>query len=254
VSLAATAAEKTTRRKIVVIHNPSAGWRGRQRYDATIQALREAKREVTVLETQKCGDAEAFARKLTSTEADVVVAAGGDGTINEVVNGLYGRDLPLAILPLGTVNLLAREIGLASDAASVAATILSGRDQLISLGRANGRLFFAMASAGVDARVVDGLDLRLKRFIGRGAYAVETIHQFALYDSPPYRVTINSRTCEAAWVVVAKGRYYGGPFELAPQARLTDPSLHVCLSVQKRRTPESVALHGGGVGTSSRQT
>jgi len=223
------------RRDLLVIFNPTAGWWRGRRMRATLARLERRGCRVILKRTGARGDAEAFARAAGAPAAvpvDLVVAAGGDGTINEVVNGLAreaGPRLPLALLPIGTANVLANEIGLATDPAAIAREIADGRARPIALGRANGRCFTMMAGVGFDAHVVAGLDRRLKRVLGKGAYVVESLRQIRRFGFPRYRVTIDGVAYDAASVIVARGRFYGGRFVCAPEAGLEIAALHVCL-------------------------
>ncbi|CAO3373522.1 diacylglycerol/lipid kinase family protein [Azospirillum argentinense] len=225
-----------TRRRLLVIHNPVAGARRGRRLGAVLERLEQRHgAAVTLRATGGRGDAEAMARAVAPGAFDAVVAAGGDGTINEVVNGLGARGggettIPLGIVPLGTANVLAHELGLPLDAEGVARVLAEGRPVPVHLGVANGRAFAMMAGAGLDARVVERVDPRLKRLIGKGAYAVETLARIAAGGGGPYRVAVDgAEPVEVASVIVAKGHFYGGRFVCAPDARLTDPWLHVCL-------------------------
>src|SRR6202012_1675745 len=167
-----------------------------------------------------------------SDDCDVVVAAGGDGTINEVANGLANAPHavpPLAIIPLGTANVLAQEIGLRGNPRAVARAIAQGGRMTVHLGEANGRYFLMMAGVGFDAHVVANVDLALKRRTGKIAYVVETLVQGLRYGFPRCRVTINGQSHDAYSVVVCNGRHYGGPFVAAPKASLADPAFEVCL-------------------------
>ncbi len=220
---------------IRVIHNPVAGPSRQRLFDRTIRRLRAQGAEISVVRTGAPGDAERLAREAAAEGCARVVAAGGDGTINEAVNGLAGTGVELAILPLGTANVLAREIGLAPDPDSVAETIAQGRARPVSLGRVasaagRGRYFSLMAGVGLDAHVVADVDLALKRRIGKGAYVVQVLRQLFVFGFPRYRVHLDDGSVhEAASVVVAKARYYGGPYSCAPEARLGDEAFHVCL-------------------------
>lgn len=223
------------RRRFLVIHNPVAGARRARRLRSVLDALEQRwGAAVTVRATGGRGDAERMARELAPGAFDAVVAAGGDGTINEVVNGLAARageraPAPLGIVPLGTANVLAHELGLPLDPAGMAAVLAAGAERPVHLGVANGRCFAMMAGTGLDALVVERVDTRLKRLLGKGAYAVETLAQLAGYRDSRYRVTVDGTTEEVASVIVAKGHFYAGRFVCAPDARLTDPRLHVCL-------------------------
>lgn len=221
---------------MVVIYNPKAGQRRYPLFSSVISWLRARGVRVTILETGARGDAEAFARharqhSLMHTEQapDAVVAAGGDGTINEVVNGMSGGNLPLAVLPLGTANVLAAEIGLDVKAEAIAETIWRGPAIAARLGDVNGHRFTLMAGVGLDADVVASVDTRVKAWLGKGAYVLTTLYQLATYRPHYYRVAIDGNTHKAASVVVAKAHYYGGTFVCAPDARLESDMLHVCL-------------------------
>jgi YegS/Rv2252/BmrU family lipid kinase len=222
-------------RRMTVVFNPTAGGRRRARLDETLKLLRASGCDVAVQATAARGDAETIARRFggPSRAEDLLVIAGGDGTINEAVNGLLssgGDDAsPLALVPLGTANVLANEIGLAVSPASVARTIAGGASVRAYVGVANGRCFTAMAGAGFDAHVVANVSLRLKRLFGKGAYVLESLRQLWRFPFPRYRVTVDGQSYDAASVIVAKGHFYGGRYVCAPDARLDQPEFHVCL-------------------------
>jgi len=228
-------------RRVLVIHNPVAGRRRRKRFWAALDLLERDGNEVSLNLTEAPGHATEFARRIRPGKADLVVAAGGDGTVNEVVNGLVaaGRPapLPLALLPLGTSNVLAAEIGLAPSPAAVARTIREGATARVSLGhiaaegphQASGRYFILMAGAGLDARAVAGVDARLKRRFAQGAYVWSGLREVLGPKRRRYAVEVDGARHEAAWVVVAKASRYGGPFVMAARARLDRPQFEVCL-------------------------
>ncbi|MEQ8355470.1 MAG: diacylglycerol kinase family lipid kinase [Kiloniellaceae bacterium] len=229
-------------RRLLVIYNPTAGGRRRHRFEAVLAGLADRGCQMDVRPTAGPGDAVVLAREADSGAYDLVVAAGGDGTINDVINGLAGearlglprQPTPLAVLPLGTANVLAAELGLDLVPAHIAAVIAEGQVQAVSLGRASvaegaTRIFSLMAGAGFDARVVAGIDLRVKRLLGKAAYMLGGLRQMSHRKPPPLAVSVDGTVYEAASVVVSNVRYYGGRYVLAPQARLTDPLLHVCL-------------------------
>ncbi len=235
-----------------MIYNPAAGQWRKRRLQTTLAALKGLGCAITLFATQKAGDAQARAATLTAEEFDVVVAAGGDGTINEVANGLAnapGAVPPLAIIPLGTANVLAQEIGLRGNPRDVARAIAQGGRMTVHLGEVitydpsgsasvlgsdaaraeGGRYFVMMAGVGFDAHVVANVDLALKRRTGKLAYVVETLVQGLRYGFPRCRVTVDGQTHDAYSVVVCNGRHYGGPFVAAPKASLAAPAFEVCL-------------------------
>lgn len=221
-------------RRLLVIHNPAAGRRKAAFASAVIAALRNEGAHVSVRETAARGDAERFARS-AGPDIHAVVAAGGDGTVNEVINGLCARAhdnvLPaLGIIPLGTVNVLARELGLPMDVAGIARLLAHGRTLPLYSGIANGRHFSLMAGVGFDARVVERVDPRLKRAIGRAAYVLAILREVIVYEKKRYRVAIDGGEPIEAWsVIITKSRLYAGSFELAPDASVREPALQVCL-------------------------
>ena len=219
--------------RIMLIHNPAAG-RGRGRLQTTLARLRDLGSVPEVRATARPGEAETLARAAVERGYDLVVAAGGDGTVNEVVNGLIGSGLPLALLPLGTANVLAIEIGLDLEPGALAETILHGRPVDVCLGRIRGadgvaRLFTTMAGAGVDAHAVAGVNLVGKKVLGSGAYYAEMARQLLVFPFSSYRVTVDGTACDAASVVVSNGRHYAGKYVLAPDADLAEPSFQVSL-------------------------
>jgi diacylglycerol kinase (ATP) len=227
-----------TRRRLLVVFNPTAGRRRQGRLAATLRHLQSAGCDLALRETTARGDAERFAREAAAltngAAADLFVVAGGDGTINEAVNGLIaarnGVPLPaLAVVPLGTANVLAQEIGLSTVPAAIARDIAAGLPRAIHIGAANGRCFTMMAGAGFDAHVVAGVSPALKRRLGKLAYVLESVRQLFRFGFPRYRVTIDGSVHDAASVIVAKGHFYGGRFVCAPEARLEAPEFQVCL-------------------------
>jgi YegS/Rv2252/BmrU family lipid kinase len=233
------------RRLLVIVNGLSAHWRAR-RLEAALKALRARGAEVEERHTEAAGDPLHLAREVRDADVDAIVVAGGDGTINEVINGLLipaksvggamiaAGDLPpLAIIPLGTANVLAGEIGLDLDPGRVAEAIVHGPSRRICLGqarRAGGqgtRLFTLMAGAGFDAHVVQHVNPGLKARFKKGAYVLEMMRQLVGFPFPAYRVTVDGAAHDAASVVVANARYYGGRLVIAPGASLDEPSFEV---------------------------
>jgi YegS/Rv2252/BmrU family lipid kinase len=216
-------------RRLLIIFNPTSGWRRRRRFAAVLRRLRELGCEATVSATGARGDAERLAAAADPERYDLLVVAGGDGTINEAINGLGDRRLPLAILPLGTANVLAAELGLGAGPEAIARTIASGVARPVTVGTANGRRFLLMAGAGFDAQVVATVNLGLKRWLGKAAYGLAILRQLLAYDFPTYRVRLDGADQPAASVLVANAHFYGGRFVAAPAAGLQIPTFEVGL-------------------------
>lgn len=232
-------------RHIFAIFNPAAGRNRRQRFDEIVTLLRKEGCAVSVHVTKTRGDAEAMVRALSSSRTDLVAAAGGDGTINEVVNGLRGTGIALGIIPLGTANVVADEIGLRKDAPTIVRTLAYGPLRPIHVGLCNGRRFVMMAGVGFDANVVARVSTGLKKLLGPLAYVwiagVQGFRDpFARCD-----VTIDGVPYKSVSVVACNGRRYGGPFLAAPTADLADDSFQVIL--MKGRGWFSVARYGAAL-------
>lgn len=225
---------------VLLILNPIAGRRRRGLVDAVVERVRAEGWTVDVVKTAAEGDACRLAETCDAARYSVVAVAGGDGTINEVVNGLARRAAtapPLAIVPLGTANVLAHELGLSFSARAVARTVTAGREFQVHPGEANGcgaasgppRRFSLMAGAGFDAKVVAGVSAPLKRRWGRGAYVWRSLVEARRYRPVRYAVEIDGVCHEVASVIVTRARHYAGPYLVAPAASLGEPLLHVCL-------------------------
>lgn len=220
-------------RRILIIANPAAGHgrRGRSRLRGIVEALEQRGCRVVLRETRAPGDAERLART-ADPGFDAIVAAGGDGTVNEIVNGLAdaAQAAPvLGVLPLGTGNVLANEIGMPRRPAALARVIAEAPPRPIWPGLAGGRRFLAMAGVGFDAAVLAALDPRLKRHIGKFAFIWAICWCLLRYRRREFVVEADGREQRAAAVIVVKGSRYAGNFVVAPAARLDLPLLHAVL-------------------------
>lgn len=219
---------------ILIIHNPTSG-RRRGALREVIARLEAMGCRVTVHQTTCRGDAQAVAARTTKDQYDRIVVAGGDGTANEVINGLTPASPPVALIPMGTANVLAAEIGLGSQPAEIARTIALGEARPVSLGEVNGRKFVLMTGVGFDAFVVATVSAPLKRRLGKGAYVLASLAQFVKGRLPHFEVHVDGVRHEAASIIIANARYYGGKFVCAPEARMDSPILHACLFGRRGR-------------------
>ena len=195
-----------------------------------VDGLRDAHGEVTLVNTQYVAHACQLAQEAAHSGLyDVIVAAGGDGTINEVARGLVGSPTPMGIIPLGTANILAIELGLKIRAPEICDMLLWGDARLMGTGLANGEVFLLMAGVGFDGAVVEAINPRLKRLSGRGAFVWASFCEWLKGPGRSLRVTIDGRVEAAAWVLVTNVRHYAGPFVLAPSASLFQPGLQIFL-------------------------
>lgn len=219
------------RRRILIIANPAAGRSrsAKRRLDRIVDALERRGCSVELRRAgPRTGEVERLAREAEAA-FDIVVAAGGDGTINAVANGLNGAPRPIAILPFGTANVLAYDIGLPRQSAALADLIVGGTARPIWPGRVAERLFLTMASSGFDADTVRTVDPRMKRRFGRLAFAWAILVCLFRYRERPLTVTIDGTEFHAATVIASKGRCYAGPYVIVPDADQADSFLHVVL-------------------------
>lgn len=218
---------------MIVIYNPAAGRRRASRLWRVLDVLGESGVRVQVMETRHAGHATALAREAARVPGRLVVAAGGDGTIAEVAQGLTGGAARMGVIPLGTANVLARELSLPFAPRAVAQALAFGRTRPhwpgLAVGEGGERLFVQMLGVGLDAQVVHRISRPLKRAIGRGAYVLQTLRELCRYDYAPIKVRIDGAETEAASVIVSKGRLYGGPYLLAPDAMPGEPGFTVAL-------------------------
>ena len=219
--------------RMVIIFNPVAGRRRAALLWRVLDVLAANGIRLDLAETHRAGHAETLAREAAQAGAPMVVAAGGDGTIAEVANGLMGSGARLGVIPLGTANVLAHELALPFAPRAVAAALAFGRTRTLWPGVARGadgaRLFVQMLGIGFAAQVVHRLSIPLKRVLGRGAYVVQTLRETERYRFPPVRLRIDGMDAEAASVVISKGRLYAGKFLLAPESRPAEPGCSVVL-------------------------
>jgi diacylglycerol kinase (ATP) len=215
--------------RVMAIYNPTAGRRRRRKLDAVIDALTRRGAEVTLRATACRGDAERLAGEASADAFDRLVVAGGDGTINEAINGLRDSRLPVALVPLGTANVLAAELDLPEGAEQLAAAIFAGAPRDVAIGRVNGRAFTMMAGIGFDAHVVQRVSLHLKRRVGKLAYVIATLARLMRYRPTMYDVIVDGTVHRASSAIIANGRFYGGRFVCAPLARLDAAEFQACL-------------------------
>ncbi len=234
---------------MIVIYNPAAGQRRSGRLWRVLDILSGNGIQVALQETRYAGHAKILAREAAQQSGRLIVAAGGDGTIAEVANGLAGSSARLGVIPLGTANVLARELNLPRTPRAVAAALAFGRTRALWPGIARGvgpdLLFVQMLGVGLDAQVVHRLPGALKRALGRGAYVVQTLRELARYDYAPIRLRIDGQAAEAGSVIVTKGTLYAGQYMLAPGAKPGEPGFSVALF--ERSGPWSALMYGAAL-------
>ena len=229
-----------------------AGRPGRELLDAVLRKLQDAGCDIELAETAKRGDAHDFAAQAKGL--DCVAVAGGDGTLNEVINGLKTQTdpPPVALIPVGTSNVMAAEIGLGNDPARIAQAILGGNAVSVSLGQVNGHYFSVMAGAGFDAHLIANVSTLWKRRIGPAAFVASFFRQLRSFDYPAYSLTIDGVMAEAGSVVISNAKRYASSWILAPSAAITSPDLHIRHIARRSGWASkmgAVKLLGGRLGT-----
>jgi YegS/Rv2252/BmrU family lipid kinase len=224
--------------RICVIFNPAARGNKARRFK---KFLSELSQQCALKATTAPGDARRLAQAAVATGYDIVAAAGGDGTVNEVLNGI--GDEPdgfqrtrLGVLPLGTVNVFARELGIPLRLERAWAMLRRARETKIDLGRVDfleagkpqSRYFMQLAGAGLDARAIELVSWKLKKSAGPLAYVVAGIQALAEKQT---RITVSAdgKNLEGELVLLGNGKYYGGPYDIFPGASLRDGLLDACV-------------------------
>ncbi len=207
---------------ILVILNPAARSERAFKTWEKIEKFKGAKVQLT----SAPGDARALAAWGVEKGFGSVVAAGGDGTINEVVNGIAGSDVALGILPIGTMNVFAAELGLPNDLDKAWEIVLAGHTRKIDLARANEQYFVQLAGVGLDAQVVKETSWTSKKTFGPLSYLISAA-QIAARTPPQLLIEHDGVTHKGSFVLIGNGRYYGAPITFFHDARIDDGKLDV---------------------------
>lgn len=215
-------------RRVLILANPTAGGFRRKVLDRIAERLAAEGRSVELRLTQRAGEIRDVCSD-PGLAVDVLVIAGGDGSINEALTGFEAIVAPpaLAVVPFGTANVLACELGLPKRADAIADMLLRRRTQGLHYATANGRPFVLMASSGFDAEVVHGVPLALKRKLGKLAYVLTALKVALRRQRSDIEVVTDGETIHCRMAVVTNASHYGGPFVLCPQTGATQPGLYL---------------------------
>lgn len=217
-------------KKIVFIVNPVSGGRNKDRFEEQARSqLAGADASLAFVDTQHPGHANELAREAVAQGADVVVAVGGDGTINEVASALYGTEIPLGIIPEGSGNGLALYLGIPLNERAALRRLGKFDTTAIDAGLINGHPFFNMAGLGFDAQVSDSF--AHEKIRGPLGYVRTILNEIGKYQPSLYRLEIDGVAYEreAFMISVANSPQYGNNAYIAPQASVTDGLLDVCI-------------------------
>ncbi|MGI9382713.1 MAG: diacylglycerol/lipid kinase family protein [Methyloligellaceae bacterium] len=245
------------RKRFLIIHNANAGPARRHLFSAVLDSLQQRGAAIVLQAADSVeADTQLARDAVASGTYDAVVAAGGDSTIRGVGSGLLGTDLPLGLIPVGTGNVMAAEIGLRRQAGDIAEHLMIGPTRPLYGARANGEPFFLMAGAGFDGTVIAALNTDLKRRIGKSAYAAPILSTM-IEPLPHLQVHVDGQEHEARWAIVTNARSYAGSFVLSPGSSVHSPELTIVLFQPRSRTEllaQLVRIASGTLGLSPRVT
>jgi diacylglycerol kinase (ATP) len=229
---------ETGRISAVIIANPASGSfpRHHHHHNDTLAYLEACGWQVELCFTSGPGDARLLARRAVKRNISLVVVAGGDGTINEVIQELAGSETALGVLPMGTVNVWAREVGIPLDDAKAREVLVHGQTRRIDLGRVNGRYFLLMVGIGVDGEVAQAVERKPLKRLGVVGYALAALWFGTGYLGFPLTLRIDRAEpvrMRALQVIVGNTQLYAGAFKFTWQARCDDGLLDLCV-VHKR--------------------
>ena len=223
----------------VIIANPTSGIGGfphlNRHFDETLAFLRKKGWKAEIWYTQSAGDGEQLARKAVKQQVNLVIAAGGDGTINEVIQGLAGSETALGVLPSGTVNVWARELGIPLDDAGARNVLVNGQTRRIDLGCVNGRYFLLMVGIGFDGEVTQAVEGKPLKRLGILGYTLAVLWLGPGYRGFPVVAQIDRYVVKtrALQIFIGNTQLYAGAVKFTWQAKCDDGLLDLCI-VRKR--------------------
>ena len=216
------------RRRFFILHNPNAGPAARRHYHSILTLLRDAGVHAELVETSRHGEGtKATAEAALSGSFDAIVAAGGDGTVHDVAEGVLGSATPLGVMPMGTANVFAREVGLPFSPERVASMLLYGKARAIQVGQINNRAFLFVVGIGFDAEAVAHFEASGTRQLGRIGLLGSVIRALASHSDHTLRVTTDAGSSEAQWVIVTRVQRYAGGLLLSRDADINQAKFYV---------------------------
>jgi diacylglycerol kinase (ATP) len=238
-----------------LIINPAAGGYSERTTAAVAAFLERSGFMPHIMLTRSAADAAQFARRICAEQSEpFIIAGGGDGTVNGILNGLTAGAATLAVLPLGTSNVLARELGIRSVAEALR-RIVSRQTRSLAVGlletAGTKRYFLLMAGVGVDGAVVEGVRLGEKRWLKQGAYLLSALRCCCRWERELLEIVVDGEQRECHSVLVCNASRYGGSFVLAEGADIFSPGFQVvCVKSSARRAYLRLVLNvlrGSGI-------
>ncbi len=229
-------------KKVFIIANPVAGRSSVKKIEKALSLLKTMGYMPELLWTEAKGDGIRLSKEILKNyppeTLHAIIAAGGDGTFNEVANGLTGTDMPMSILPVGTTNVLAKELGIPENIEKALSLIQREPSRIFPARiKLDGkeRYFLLMAGIGFDGEAVYGVNKKLKRLSGKLAYIMSGFKNFLYYAPVPMMIKIDQTEVSGYNAVICKSACYGGYFKMAPDANLREPSLYAVVFTEKNR-------------------
>ncbi len=219
-----------------LIINPVSGtWLPRVDVDVLRGRMAMRGSALLVHRTRAPGEATGVARRAAEDGVDLVIAAGGDGTINEVINGLAGSGVPLAILPQGTENVLAQEFSIPLDVSHATDVLFDGYAVTVDLGVVGDRHFLLMTGIGLDAQIASEVDPLMKKIFGSAAYPLTALQTVVTFEPSEMEILTGEKEeiRRGYFVIIGNSRNYAAGFKVTPLARLDDGKLDVCIFKRK---------------------
>jgi YegS/Rv2252/BmrU family lipid kinase len=224
-------------RSALLIYNPRSGRpREREAKAQEFSALLSARGyQVEARKTERQNHATDLAREGVERQCDLIIANGGDGTLNEVLQGMIGSRVPLAIWPGGTANVLAMDLKLSHQTRDVVDLIALNNQQRICIGKAGHRYFFFTAGIGLDAEIINAVNAELKKNLGKAAFWIAGFSHLAKWNPTIISLKIDGKVYEGTFAVIGNSFGYGGILSLTPHARLDEDMLDVCIFTGKSK-------------------
>ena len=211
-------------KKICIICNAKISFLKKYKLNKIYKILSK-ENNVEIFKTEKAGHGTLLC-KVNINKFDIIVAAGGDGTINEVVNGMNDKK-PLAIIPFGTANILALEAGIHGSAEEIARIILSNKIKKVYVPNVNNKNFILMASAGYDAEIVEAVQssLTLKNIFKKLLFFIFSSLKLIVFKKNELKILANNKIYKANWIIVTNAMHYGGAFKLSKDTNIFDKKI-----------------------------
>ena len=221
-------------KNICIIYNSKISLFNKFLLNRIIKILKK-ENHVETFATERVGHATLLC-KVHIKKFDIIVAAGGDGTINEVINGMDDKT-SLGIIPLGTANIGAYEANISKNPSKAAQIILSGKIKKIHIQEANNRKFFLMTGVGYDASIVKTVqsNLLLKKILGKLLFFIISIAKLIYFKKYELKILANNKVYLANWVITTNAKHYGGSFQLTKDTDIFEKKLITYLFINLSR-------------------